>query len=357
MSDRPKVVLDLRMVRGVPHGIARYAGALARHLPAAAPDFEVVAFTAAGAQLDAVPGRPCIAPFLSPLEQIELPARLVRERPALFHATSFAVPRWCPCPLVLTLHDAIHLAVPEESNPLKRTYYRTIVRPAALRARAILTVSRFARDELARHLGIDPARFTVIPNGVDERFAPPDAAAVAAVRARYGLPERFALYVGNLKPHKNVELLVRAARALQGAVPVVIAGDDAAPARLGIGPADGIRSLGSVPDADLPAVYGACTAFVFPSRYEGAGLPPLEAIACGAPVLASNAASMPEVLGDAAAFFAPDDAEALARLVGRVVADAAFRADLVRRGRSRAAAASWEACARRTADVYRSVLG
>jgi glycosyltransferase involved in cell wall biosynthesis len=357
MSDeRPTILIDLRMVRGKPHGIARYASALAEHLPAVAPDLNIVPLLAPGAPPNGSANRHALSRFLSPWEQVELPLRLLANRVSLFHATSFAVPRFVPAPLVLTLHDAIHLAVPGETSALKRAYYRHVVRPAALGARAIITVSSFSRDELVRYLDLDPARFHVIPNGVDERFSPPSPDAVARVRERYQLPARFALYVGNLKPHKNIQVIVRTAERLRDRIPVVLVGEENIASSLGPRAAAFVRSLGVVPDVDLPALYGACTVFVFPSMYEGAGLPPLEAMACGAAVISSNAASMPEVLGDAAATFAPDDDVALAGLLMRAVEDPAFRDRLASLGPPQAARYRWRQSVEKTAEIYRKAL-
>jgi glycosyltransferase involved in cell wall biosynthesis len=353
---RPIVLLDLRMVRGIPHGIARYASALARELPAVAPDLQFVALQAAGQASVGIPGKRALFRFLSLAEQVEVPLRSMRCRASLFHATSFAVPRFSLTPLVLTLHDAIHLAVPEESSALKRAYYRRVVRPAAQRARALVTVSRFSRDELSRRLQIDPARFQVIPNGIDERFRPPAAAEVARIRLRYRLPERFALYVGNLKPHKNASVLLEAARILGNNLPVVFAGDNDAHSKLAPAPSDAVRSLGAVSDDDLPGLYAASSVFVFPSTYEGAGLPPLEAMACGVPVISSKSASMPELLGDAAEYFDPSDPRALAHLAQLVADDAPGRVERIARGRAHAARYTWQACAQATAELYRQAL-
>jgi len=337
------------MARDAPHGIARYALALFKFLPEVAPDLAFVPLRCEpGSELRAQ------ARFLSPFEQLELPLILRRARPALFHATSFSVPRIQVCPLVLTLHDVIHLSVPEESSPTKRLYFRHVVRPAAKTARAVITVSSFAREQISRHLEIDPAHIRVIANGIDAIFEPPGAAQLFRVRKKLGLPEKFALYLGNTKPHKGVDTLVAAAKRLAGRIPVIIAGDNRAQNKLELG--NVLRNLGVVADEDLPALYAACTVFVFPSRMEGAGLPPLEAMACGAPVISARAASMPEMLGDAVEYFEPDDDVGLADLLERVVNDDGLRHDLTARGLARAKLFSWRACAVAHAEVYRAAI-
>ena len=345
-----RVVLDLRMVRGTLHGIARYALELARRVPPLAPEHRFSVLRDAHARLELPPEIeqvPCRARFLDPREQIELLGVLGELRPDLVHWTSFSVPALATAPSVITLHDANHLAFPEHYGPWHGFYYRAVVVPAARRARQVITVSRFAARELERHLGLPESKTEVVPNGVDARFRPASPSETAAVRARFRLPERFVLYVGNLKPHKNVPMLVDAAARAQ--IPLVAV----VPQRPeGAGP--GVRWREDVEDAQLPALYAAASVLGFPSRYEGFGLPPVEALACGTPVVSSNAASMPEVLGEAAALLDPDDVDGWAVALRAGVEDHGPQA--VQRRCAWARRYSWDATAAQTLALYRRAL-
>jgi alpha-1,3-rhamnosyl/mannosyltransferase len=225
----------------------------------------------------------------------------------------------------------------------------------------VITISESARADLTRLYGLPATRLAVTPLAADSRFRPRPAAEVAANRARYGLPERYVLYVGSNKPHKNLPALVQAWEHVRGREPggaLVIAGhvDRKHPelrrllAARGLG--DSVRLLPNVADADLPALYSGATVFAFPSRYEGFGLPPLEAMACGAPVLCARTSSLPEVVGDAALTYDPDSPGELAAELGRLVADPELRRDLSRRGQRRARDYSWRRTALGTLRVY-----
>ena len=344
------------MVSGRLHGIARYALELARVLPGLAPDliFEGLGPPAGlpelGPLAPAFPVHAAGAGFLAPLEQPSLAAGLRRLGPDLFHATSFSVPLLWRGPLVATLHDAAHLARSEEFGPLTAVYYRLVVRPTVRRARGLLTVSEFARRELAGRLGVPEARWTVVPPGVDARFRPPTAEERLAVRARHALPARYLLAVGNPKPHKNLGLLARIAARLP--VPLVLLAGEGV-ARVFPRPT---RVLSEVDESNLPALYGSAEALLLPSRHEGFGLPALEAMATGTPVLAANAGALPEVTGGAAELLDPDDSEAWIAASNRLVENPLLRARWASAGRERARAYTWERCARQTLAVYRSAL-
>ena len=290
------------------------------------------------------------AGFLSPLEQPALAGVLRRLGPDLFHATSFSVPLFWRGPLVATLHDAAHLVRSAEFGPLTAVYYRLVVRPTVRRARALLTVSEFARGELARSLGVPRSRWSVVPPGVDPRFHPPTAEERLQLRARLALPPRYLLAVGNAKPYKNLALLARIAARLP--VPLVLLAGDGA-SRVFPKPT---RVLSQVEESDLPVLYGGAEALLLPSRHEGFGLPALEAMSAGAPVLAANAGALPEVTASAAELLDPDDPEAWLGAAARLVNDPALRARRSEAGRARAASFDWERCARATLAAYRQAL-
>jgi glycosyltransferase involved in cell wall biosynthesis len=281
----------------------------------------------------------------------------------VFHATDHLLPyfgRLGPR-TVATLHDLAFLVDPAVHKRSNRLFLAAMVPRFLRRADAVICVSSYTARDATRLLGLDPARLTVVPSGVDARFRPPGPAAVAETRARLGLPERYLLYVGTVEPRKNLPTLLRAYAALRrhGESPrLVIAG------RLGwltggffealraLDLESEVTQLGYVADADLPALYAGAEAFAFPSSYEGFGFPVLEAMACGTPVVCSNASSLPEVAGDAALYHDPTDADALADALARVLTRTDLRDELRARGLARAAEFTWARAAKETRAVY-----
>lgn len=357
------IALDLRMVGPQLHGIARYALELARRLPARAPDWRFSLLVAPGfdpallgeprPNRDLVPAR---SRFLSPAEQVELPLLLQKLRPDLYHSPSFSVPSAYRGALALTIHDANHLAFPEHYGRFHPLYYRYVVRPGALRAQLVLTVSRFSQREIEERLALPPGRVRVVYNGVDPSFRRADGPTLESFRRRLNLPERFVLYVGNTKPHKNVGQLLEAFAALRSDLSLVVcAGPRSEALRRRVGAkASRVRMLESIAESDLPLLYSAAQVFVFPSLYEGFGLPPLEAMACGTPVVATRATALPEVLGEAAAFVEPGDAHGLAQAIDSVASDPAAAERLARRGQLQAARFSWDQTAEEILKAYRA---
>lgn len=348
------------MVSGRLHGIARYALELARRLPALRPRWEFVGLTGPdglpsdlGALAPSLPTEACRAGFLSPLEQPALAASLRRLRPDLFHATSFSLPALWHGRVVATLHDANHLALPQHYGVLQRAYYRWIVGPRAAKADRLLTVSEFSRAEIARHLGLELSRIHVTPLGVSDAFRPPAAAALAEFQSRRRLPARYFAAVGNPKPHKNLGLLAKIASRLPA--PVALVAGTGAAAELGF-PA-GTLDLGQLPEAELPRFYGGAIALLLPSLYEGFGLPALEAMASGCPVLAARAGALAEWVEGAGVLLDARDAEAWKKACVTAAEDAEARAAWIQRGTTRAKRFSWDVCAEQTVAHYQQVLG
>lgn len=356
----PSVLLDLRMVRGQLHGIARYALELARRLPALAPDLEFSALVPAkglpddlGDLTPRIPLHRSRAGYLSPTEQPLLAYELTKLKPDLFHATSFSLPLFWPGRLVATLHDANHLALADQYTPVQAIYYKAVVGPRARFASALITVSDFSREELGKYLKMSPYRFQVIHNGVDPRFEPPTASEARAFRERHELPERYVAVVGNAKPFKNLAMLGKFAADLP--VPLVLlAGKGAVAHELGLH--ENVLDLEQLSEAEMPLFYGAAAALLLPSKYEGFGLPALEAMASGCPVLAADTTAIPEVVGNAAMRLPPDDWAAWREATLRILRDDNLRRELTELGRERTGRFTWDACALRTLGVYRRAI-
>lgn len=355
-----KVLIDLRMVRGHLHGIARYALELARRLPALEPGWQFIGLIApAGLPDDLGPLAPRIplvkatSEFLSPFEQVTFATDLLRQRPDLFHATSFSVPSLWPGKLVATLHDATHLALPENASLSRTTYYRLVVTPRCRRAEALITVSEFSRREISTHLGLPEERLQVIGNGVDPSFHTPTQADVDDFRSRRGLPPKYFAAIGNTKAFKNLGVLVPIADGLPAPI-ALLAGRGA---RRALGFSEKVYELSPLSDDELVRFYAGATAVLAPSRYEGFGLPVLEAMACGAPVIASSAGAHVELVGGAGMLVAPDNPLAWREACLQLYRDEALRQRLAEAGRERAARASWDDCAKQTLQVYRRALG
>jgi glycosyltransferase involved in cell wall biosynthesis len=265
--------------------------------------------------------------------------------------------------MVATIHDLIHLKFKGQlPSGLAAVYARAMFRAAGRRCRRLIAISECTQRDLIQLAGVRPDRIAVIPYGRDERFqegSDPQTFPIPGVSPG----EPVLLSVGNLKPHKNVEILLEAL-ALPGPAPafklVIAGGDEAGQERLrqsarSLGVGDRVLWIGPVEHERIPELYRRATALLFPSLYEGFGLPPLEAMASGVPVLASTAASIPEVVGDAALCLSPTDARAWREAMERIVLDPGLRQDLVERGRERAKAFSWEKAARETLEVYHHV--
>jgi len=269
--------------------------------------------------------------------------------------------------IVATVCDVLPLSYPGTSTLLDTLIYRYWLPRVLPGADRVITISEHSRRDIGRYLGIPSSVLRPVPLGVAPRFQPvsPEQVASHLVR-RFGLRPPYVLYVGAITIRKNVVRALRAFASIRQFLPelrFVLAGarvwrkTPLEPVIQELGLADRVYCTGPFPDADLPALYAGADLFVFPSLYEGFGLPPLEAMACGTPVVCSNAASLPEVVGDAALTVDPYDVDALADAMCRVLVDGQLREDLRARGLARARRFSWEKTARETVAVYREVLG
>ena len=276
-------------------------------------------------------------------DQIHLPRLLARTRADVLFSPYYKGPVRAPCPVVVTVHDLFDLHHPARHSKVRRKLFAAWMKLIAWRASRVLTLSEYSRNDIVETLGIPTERIGVIRPAFDERFmSPVPEQRMLEARTTYGLPPDYVLYTGRGAPHKNVETLVAAWAALPDRLrdrcPLVLAGGDIERFRASAArhSAD-VLTPGFIDDELLPAVYRGATAFCFPSLFEGFGLPPLEAMACGVPVLASNATSLPEVLDDAAVLIDPLDRGAWTDNLARILENQDQRRDLAARGKARAA--------------------
>lgn len=358
-----------RSIRPRPAGVGRYAANLVGQLSRTLPERSLTVFLTRDAPPHAWPGvREVRASIPTPneyaralWEQTIVPARVKALGIDVYHSPNYILPAALPCPSVVTIHDIAYLQ-PSLHRAKSHLYLRTLTALALRRAAAVVAVSEHTRRAVEAHYPRTRGRIEVIAEGVDPALRPPSAAALRAFRQRLGLEQPYVLFVGTLEPRKNLVRLVAAfERAVrEAALPhhLVLAGNrgwktEALERAIETSPLRGrIHRVGYVPDSDLPCWYAGAALAAYPSLEEGFGLPPLEAMACGAPVVTSDCSAIPEVVGDAAVTVSPRDVDALAQALRRVLTDSALAADLRAAGRQRAGLFTWEAAARRYRAVY-----
>jgi len=358
-----RIAIDARMLKaGTMHGIARYVHELISCLRTAGGKHRFFIFVNEDSPLESMvlPSNMELITartrWISLSEQIELPNLLRRLRADLFHSPSFVAPFYSPCKTIMTIHDLNHMVLPQFYTPFHKVYYSFFVKRCIRRSEAILTVSRFSRDEIVRTLKVPPEKVAVTYNGISpnyRRVTNPET--LRYVRDIYELPERFVFCLTNNKPHKNVHQLVRAYSYSGLKLPLVLA----CPFDSGIlsvaeqyGKKHLVFFSKFINEEHLPAVYSLTDLFVYPSTYEGFGLPPLEAMACGAPVVVARSSSLPEVVGDLAIFANPFDYQDMARALRAGIEDTAARARMQENGLAHAMQFSWEQMARQTLAIY-----
>jgi len=358
-------------------GVGHYTMELARALAAGSPadQFEIVS------PLRFVPledvSRNSLPPNLHLVEAsvnaisrrwwtIGLPGYVQRQSIDLFHGTNFEVPLWHKCPTVLTIHDLSLLLFPKvhEKRRVRRARRRLPVMARA--ANMIITPGESVREEVCEHLQVSPSRVVAIPEAPRDVFRPLSQTKTLETRKRLGIAEDFLLFVGTIEPRKNLLTVVQAftevVRGGNTRLQLVLAGktgwltSDLFDFIRGSGVADRIKLTGYLCDKDLCALYSSCRVFIYPSLYEGFGLPPLEAMACGAPVIVSRIPSIVAVTGEAACLVSPENTAELARSITELLKDEARWQELSAAGLQRAAEFSWGRTAELTREVYREAV-
>ena len=296
--------------------------------------------------------------------RLPLPVEVFTGRVALYHATDFVLPPTLPgTRTLLTVHDLSFVRVPETASPRLKAYLDVVVPRSVHRADHILADSQATKDDLVALYNTPPGKITVLLSGGDARFRREDSPKrIEAVRAKYDLGQTPYLFsIGTVQPRKNYQRLIVALAALRGEghdIQLVIAGgkgwldDPIYEAMRVMAMEPYVRLIGFADDADLPALYSGALCFAFPSLYEGFGLPVLEAMACGTPVMTSNVSSLPEVAGDAALLVDPTDQEAITGALRRLIGDETLRQTLIARGYEQAARFSWTRAARELKNIY-----
>ena len=366
---RLRVGVDGRALTSPAAGVRRYARELLRSLVSLGEDLDVIAL---GGDPGAVPdGVSHVEESAHPPTNlgwslVGLPHAAQRARLDVLHAPAYTAPLWGAPPVVLTIHDVSYARHPEwypyRRDAVRRAFYRR----SARRARLVLTDSEFSASEIVAAYGIPQERITVVPLGVDARFSP--SASTNGCELPQEISGPFVLHVGDLHERRNLPTVVDAVLAARrhfggaSAVSLVLAGVDR-----GVGDGlceiaaeadmpEAVVKLGPVSEELLLSLYRCASALVYPSLYEGFGLPTLEAMACGTPVIASRAASIPEVVGDAAILLDPTDVNAWADAIVNVVNDDDRRGQLRAKGLKRATEFTWTRTAQLTLDAYRKAI-
>ena len=352
-------------------GVSRYIDELVRHLAQTDGDDELIAYVSKsfepqhwdGVQLRRAAVRVEKPPVRIAWEMANLPVASRRDRLDVFHGTVNTLPIGIRGAAAVTVHDLAFLRFPDQVTAKRYRYLSRMIRSSVRRADVVLVPSKATRADVIEAFNIDPDRVVVTPLGVDPRFRPASPAAISVARASYGLQNPYILTVGTLEPRKNLPALVRAFATLRDDVPhdLVLAGPDgwlmdeieATIRESGI--QERVRRIGFADDAALVALYSGADAVAMPSLYEGFGLPVLEAMATGAPVLTSNLSSLPEVAGDAAQLVDPTRIDAIAGGLRHLLESDTLRNQLRAAGPRQAAKFTWEQTAKLTRGAYQSI--
>lgn len=349
------ILIDARMIGDQPHGIAVHTRHLIENLSKIDKKNRYSFLVERGrvAMLRMTDFWVTRCRWISVSEQFGLPILLKKLNPDLYHSPSFIIPFYCPVPFVLTLHDLNHVRCPEMKRFHTTFYYQTILRRAVHRAKRIITVSHFSKDEIIDYYDVDPQKISVVYNGVDPKFSTVrNEKRLGDYQKKYHLPNRFILWIGNSKKHKNLSRVIQAYEKLKTNAALLIVGIDSRFRGTDVRNAN-IHFIRQIEEADLVSLYQLSTFLVCPSLYEGFGLPVAEALACGKRVIVSNRPPLSEIVGPAGTLVEPTDVDALAKTMDRLLNDPKID-EIHHQGVEQAKKFSWEEAARQTIEIYES---
>ncbi len=366
-----RIGIDARVTHYIRGGISTYTLRLLRALATLDANSDYVVLHSRKDRHPPLPGRnvrpaPCWTPPHHRLERWTLGMEIARFRIDLLHSPDFIPPAFGYRRSVITVHDLNFLYYPQFLTAESRRYYNQQIHWAVRRADHILADSHATRADLVARLSVPPEKVTTVHLAADPAFHPLPEEEVRRIVTRYGLKPGYLFFVGTLEPRKNVPGLLQAYHLLLErkvtTAPLVLVGgkgwlyDEIFERVTALGLTEQVRFIHDAPDGDLPGLYNGASVLAMPSFYEGFGLPVLEAMACGTPVVAAARASLPEVVEEAGLLVNPDDAEDIAQALARVLTDEPLRARLRELGLVQAARFTWEETARRTLAVYQAVL-
>ncbi len=365
-----RIAIDARLPYYTQGGISSYVRALMTQLPVqdGANDYLMLHARRAALLPVAAGARSvrCWTPAHHRLERLALAVELWPYRPQLLHSPDFIGPLAAGWRSVITIHDLTFLIYPQFLTAESRRYYNQQITASVRGAQAILADSEATRQDILERLPVPADCVHTVHLAQDARFAPQPQPAVAAMRTRHALPDEYFLFVGTFEPRKNLPALLRAYALVRQQLPdapaLVLAGNsgwlqpELQTQAAGLHLQKHLLLRPDFPAEDLPALYTGASVLALPSHYEGFGMPVLEAMACGTPVVISERGSLPEIAGGAAISCAPDDDASIARALQSALSDTALRSQVRAAGLARAATFSWERCCRETLRVYHAVL-
>ena len=371
-----RIGIDATALPANPAGAGTYTSELIRALAQIDAPHEWFIFTHPGGKAYInLPDKPSLhwvlTPQKSPLrrliwEQTVFPFLVHRLKLELLHSLHYTRPIFLPCPSVVTFHDMTFFLYPQVHTRSKRFFFPAAIRFSARTASALIAVSESTRRDAIRLLNIPAAKIYTTPNGVSPVFRPvSDPQRLQACREKHHLPDKFILFVGTIEPRKNLPLLLKAYHGLLSSPPwmqavpsLVLAGqmgwmvNDVLHQIETLGLQEKVHLTGYIPPEELPLVYNLASVFVYPSIYEGFGLPALEAMACGTPVITTNTSAMADYVGDAGILVPPNNQEALVQAMQTLLMDQDLQHSLAQKGQEQAAQFTWERTAQETLKVY-----